>query len=190
MQVATVAGMVLAVSTRRRSEARRFQRSPPHRRLRSPQRQSENQLAADAENFYEALSNLVRYYQYRDRDRSCCRGLSVTEWYALDTIFREKSSSIGGIGHQLRMNKSTATRVVAALESRELVERHSSPTNHKIRNVSLTATGRALHAAIVATLTTEHRGLLAGLSHGERVRVIELLGTLTALASRRVPLDG
>ena len=122
-----MSGILPAVSTLSRSEAGRFQRSPPHRRLRPPQRQSENQLATDAEDFYEVLSNLVRYYQYRDRDRSCCRGLSVTEWYALDTIFREKSSSIGGIGHQLRMNKSTATRVVAALESRQLVERHSSP---------------------------------------------------------------
>jgi DNA-binding MarR family transcriptional regulator len=181
--------MLPAVHVRNGRGARHFQQRASHGRLR-PDGQGANELMRDADGFYEALSTLIRYYQYRDRDRTCCQGLSVTEWYALDTIFRERVSSIGRIGRQLRMNKSTATRVVATLESRQLVQRHSSPTNHKVRNVSLTAKGRGLHAAIVARLTAEHRGLLAELSHDERVRVIEILRKLTALAARRVPLDG
>ena len=36
-------------------------------------------LQADAETLHAALSELVRVYQFRDRDRICCHDISVTQ---------------------------------------------------------------------------------------------------------------
>ena len=147
-----------------------------------------DQLNADTDAFYDTLGRLIRYYQYRDRDRDCCGGLSVTEWYALDAVVRLQPPSIGELGHELRMDKSTASRVVALLEEGRLIEREPDPENHRVRKLRTTRKGSRLHASIVKTLKDEQKVLLAGLSHAERVRIIDLLGKVTSNASCRVPL--
>lgn len=38
----------------------------------------DDQLMRDAEELHEALNQLVRVYQFRDRDRICCYDVSVT----------------------------------------------------------------------------------------------------------------
>ena len=43
-------------------------------------------LAADSRSFYEALSELLRVYQFRDRDRICCYDVSITQCYALEAL--------------------------------------------------------------------------------------------------------
>jgi hypothetical protein len=46
-------------------------------------------LDRDAALLYEALSDLLRVYQFRDRDRICCHDISVTQCYALESLVRE-----------------------------------------------------------------------------------------------------
>jgi hypothetical protein len=47
-------------------------------------RRTQTGRAGDAETFHAALSELVRVYQFRDRDRICCHDVSVTQCYALE----------------------------------------------------------------------------------------------------------
>ena len=43
-------------------------------------------LESDAAALQAAVSELVRVYQFRDRDRICCHDISVTQCYALETL--------------------------------------------------------------------------------------------------------
>ncbi|SUC58290.1 MarR family transcriptional regulator [Pseudomonas aeruginosa] len=49
----------------------------------------DDQLMRDAEELHEALNQLVRVYQFRDRDRICCYDVSVTQSYAVETLVRK-----------------------------------------------------------------------------------------------------
>ena len=46
-------------------------------------------LDRDAEALQDALSELIRVYQFRDRDRICCHDISVTQCYVLESLARE-----------------------------------------------------------------------------------------------------
>ena len=46
-------------------------------------------LDRDAEALQGALSELIRVYQFRDRDRICCHDISVTQCYVLESLARE-----------------------------------------------------------------------------------------------------
>lgn len=43
-------------------------------------------IDADAEALHTAVADLVRVYQFRDRDRICCHDISVTQCYALEAL--------------------------------------------------------------------------------------------------------
>src|SRR5262245_14728391 len=80
-------------------------------------------LHADAESLHAALSELVRVYQFRDRDRICCHDVSVTQCYALEALLRRGPSSLNELASELYLDKSTASRVVATLRRKGYVTR-------------------------------------------------------------------
>jgi hypothetical protein len=47
---------------------------------------TETALDRDTLDLHEAVADLVRVYQFRDRDRICCHDVSMTQCYALETI--------------------------------------------------------------------------------------------------------
>jgi hypothetical protein len=51
-------------------------------------RTGKNDLDRDTRDLYAALSDLVRLYQFRDRDTICCHDISVTQCYALQALAR------------------------------------------------------------------------------------------------------
>ena len=74
------------------------------------------ELSRDAARLYDALSDLIRVYQFRDRDRICCHDLSVTQCYALEALVRRGPLTMNELAARLFLDKSTASRVVDALE--------------------------------------------------------------------------
>ena len=57
-------------------------------------RKPDSSLEQDAENLYAALSELVRVYQFRDRDTICCYDVSVTQCYAIEALLRRGPSGL------------------------------------------------------------------------------------------------
>src|SRR6185436_17114243 len=84
-------------------------------------------LEADAAALHEALCELVRVYQFRDRDRICCHDISVTQCYALEALLRRGPSGLNELAAELYLDKSTASRVVGALERKRYVSRAPHP---------------------------------------------------------------
>ena len=117
-------------------------------------------LEADAAALHEALSELVRVYQFRDRDRICCHDISVTQCYALEALLRRGPSGLNELAAELYLDKSTASRVVAALERKGYVSRAPHADDGRAIVLTVTRAGRRLHDRIRRDLIAEARQLL------------------------------
>ena len=65
-----------------------------------------------------AVADLVRVYQFRDRDRICCHDVSVTQCYALETMVEHGPLRLSALADRLFLDKSTTSRVVSTLVRR------------------------------------------------------------------------
>ena len=66
---------------------------------------------------HEAVADLVRVYQFRDRDRICCHDVSVTQCYALETLVEHGPLRLSALAERLFLDKSTTSRVVSSARS-------------------------------------------------------------------------
>jgi MarR family transcriptional regulator, 2-MHQ and catechol-resistance regulon repressor len=146
---------------------------------------------ADAETLHAALSELVRVYQFRDRDRICCHDLSVTQCYAIEALLRRGPSTLNDLAAELLLEKSTASRVVAALERKGYVARTPHPEDGRAVVLRATAPGRRLHERIHGDLVEEERLLLEDFEPVVREAAARLILRLARAAGRRAGLgDG
>jgi MarR family 2-MHQ and catechol resistance regulon transcriptional repressor len=139
----------------------------------------------DAARLYTALSDLVRVYQFRDRDQICCHDISVTQCYALEALTRSGSRTLNELAAELYLDKSTASRVVTTLERKGYVVRQRHPRDGRSILIDVTATGRRLHTRIERDLIEETRQLLRDFEPGVRQAAPVLLSRLAKAAERR-----
>src|SRR6187397_460011 len=105
---------------------------------------AESRLDADAAAVNAALSDLVRVYQFRDRDRICCHDVSVTQCYALEALVRRGPSGLNDLATELFLDKSTASRVVSTLERKGYLTRVPHREDRRAVVLEVTRTGRQL----------------------------------------------
>src|SRR5688572_14478472 len=77
----------------------------------------------DAARLYWALQELLRVYQFRDKDRICCHGITITECYALEVLAQHGPMMLNELARRLYSDKSTISRVVSSLEQKGHVSR-------------------------------------------------------------------
>src|SRR4051794_37458639 len=146
-------------------------------------------LDADAERLHAALSELVRVYQFRDRDRICCHDVSVTQCYALEALVRRGPSGLGELAADLFLDKSTTSRVVATLKRKGYVSRSEHPGDKRAVVLDVTAAGRRLHDRIRGDLVEETKGFLADIDPAVRKAAPELLFRLARAAANRAGIS-
>lgn len=161
--------------------SRRIRRTDPARR----RGRADPRLEADTAAVNAALSDLVRVYQFRDRDRICCHDISVTQCYALETLVRRGPSSLGAVAAELYLDKSTASRVIATLERKRYVSRSSHPDDGRAVVLEVTAAGRRLYDRIKRSLLDEERELLRGFEPAVRAAAAEIMARLARVAASR-----
>jgi DNA-binding MarR family transcriptional regulator len=142
-------------------------------------------LPRDTAELYDALSDLVRVYQFRDRDRICCHDVSVTQCYALEALVRQGGMSMNDLAARLYLDKSTASRVVDALERKGYVTRLPHPEDRRAVILEASAAGRALEGKIRDEILAEEQELLAGFAPEVRKAMAQLLRQLTRAVSDR-----
>jgi MarR family transcriptional regulator, 2-MHQ and catechol-resistance regulon repressor len=142
-------------------------------------------LDADAAALHEALGELVRVYQFRDRDRICCHDISVTQCYALEALVRRGPSGLNDLAAELYLDKSTASRVVATLERKRYVSRSPHPDDKRAIVLSVTSAGRRLHDRIRTDLIAEARDLLQDFEPEVREGAARLILRLARAAAVR-----
>jgi MarR family 2-MHQ and catechol resistance regulon transcriptional repressor len=140
-------------------------------------------LERDAEELYQALSDLVRVYESRDRDRICCYDVSVSQCYALEALVRRGGMTLNDLAAQLYLDKSTASRVVDALERKGYVARMTHPQDRRAVLLEATKAGRALEEKIRGDILAQERTLLAGFAPEVRQAMTQLLRQLARAAA-------
>jgi DNA-binding MarR family transcriptional regulator len=147
-------------------------------------------LEADAQKLHAAVSELVRIYQFRDRDRICCHDISVTQCYALETLVEHAPLRLNELAERLFLDKSTTSRVVNALIRKGYVDQQSDAHDRRALALSPTRAGRQLCARITNDLVEQQKELLGDLTPDVRSGVIEVLRGLARSADARFRSTG
>jgi DNA-binding MarR family transcriptional regulator len=144
---------------------------------------------ADAAELYDALSALIRVYQFRDRDRICCHDVSVTQCYAMEALLKIGPCSLNAMAAELYLDKSTASRVVTVLERKGHVTRRPDPDDARAMRLEITPAGRRLHDRIRSELVAEQAAMIEDLGPAARHGAVVLLQRLSASAAARSGLE-
>jgi DNA-binding MarR family transcriptional regulator len=125
-----------------------------------------NRLAAEVS---AALSG-----EYQER-----YGLDIPEWRVLATLgFRNDACSAQYIAHCTRTHKSTISRAVTALMTRQLVERVENEDDRREFRLRLTRKGKALYEELIPRLLRKEQDILSCLSAQERKNFALMLGKI------------
>jgi DNA-binding MarR family transcriptional regulator len=127
-----------------------------------------NRLAA------EVSSALSGEYQQR-------YGLDIPEWRVLATLgFRVEACSAQYIAHCTRTHKSTISRAVTALMTRQLVERVENKDDRREFALRMTRKGEALYQKLIPRLLRREREIMSCLTVKEREDFARMLGKIEA----------
>lgn len=147
-------------------------------------------LATDARDLHRVLDELIRVVQFRDRDRICCHEISVTQCYALRALVEEGPMGLNALAESLFLDKSTASRVVAALERKGYLLRRPHPRDGRAVVLEASDAGRRLYRRIEEELVEEVAQCAAGFDPAVRREMVRLLGRLASAAAARVERSG
>ncbi len=142
-------------------------------------------LRRQAERLCEVFAELVRGYQFRDRESICCHGVSVSQCYTLDALDRNGPLSMGALAGQLYVEISTMTRVVDYLVNNKLATRVTVPNDRRVCHVKISAKGRSLVATIREQLIGEHEQVLRAIPAESREAVITAITKLHEACRQR-----
>ena len=125
-----------------------------------------NRLAAEVS---AALSG-----EYQER-----HGLDIPEWRVLATLgFCVEACSAQYIAHCTRTHKSTISRAVTALMTRQLVERVENKDDRREFALRMTRKGRALYEKLIPRLLRKEREIMSCLTVKEQNDFARLLGKI------------
>jgi len=142
-------------------------------------------LNLDAFDLQEALSDLVRAYQSRDRKATYRHGISVTQCYALSAVVAHWAIALNELASELYLDKSTASRVVDSLVAKGYVRRARDREDVRALSVEPTEKGLALHSKIQRDLLKETKSLIADDSPAARRAAIRHVARLARVASKK-----
>lgn len=147
-------------------------------------------LQKDAEAFSDALGELIRVVQFRDRDRACCYELSVSQCYALKAIADASRLTVNELAAYLYLDKSTASRIANGLVDKGLVARARDESDKRIVHLIPTETGREVHGRIETDLALEYAELLEDFDPEFRTAIVKLVRRLRRSFAARVETEG
>ena len=142
-------------------------------------------LQHDAQALHEAVSQLLRVYQFRDREGICCYDVSVTQCHALEALVERGPLRSMALAEALRLDKSTTSRVVDALVRKGYVEKGADADDARALSLRVTRKGRALYERIDGELIAQQAELIRGLDAEVRAGATEIIRRLARAAEAR-----
>jgi DNA-binding MarR family transcriptional regulator len=145
-------------------------------------------LTRDAAALYEVMTELLRVYQFRDRDRVGYHGLTITQVYVLDILVRRGPHTLNALAAAMHLDKSTLSRVVDGLETKRAVQRAANPADGRSAFIEATRSGARRYARVRADIVAENAKVLAEFPAATRRQMLALIDRLTKAARQR-PLE-
>jgi MarR family 2-MHQ and catechol resistance regulon transcriptional repressor len=150
----------------------------------------DREALGDAHRLYDALNDLLRVVQFRDRDRACCYDVSVTQCYALKAIVDEGPLTVNELAGRLYLDKSTASRVADGLGQKGYLGRERDGADGRIVRLRATDAGRTLCTRIEDDLAGAYAQMLEDFDPSVRAAMIRLVSRLAASFAARVETSG
>lgn len=135
---------------------------------------------------FDVMTELLRIYQFRDRDRVNAYGVTVTQTYALEVILRLGEATAKEIAQELSLEKSTISRLVESMVEAKLIEKADNPSDGRSALLRVTPLGRRAYQDVRRAVVKENAAALDRLSGEERILFIETLERFTEAARRRI----
>ncbi len=134
----------------------------------------------------EALQRFVRNFGLHQPDRTPCgQPLPVSEAYAVAELFRDGPLRQVDLGHRLRLEKSTVSRLVTNLVNRGWVVRTTADDDGRGVHVRLTDDGAAAAQRLAAARQDKLAALLDRVPDDRRAALVAALQLLAEAADER-----
>lgn len=147
-------------------------------------------LVEDAHHLSEALSDLIRVVQFRDRDRACCYDLSVSQCYALKAVADLGPLTVNDLAARLYLDKSTASRLANTLVDKGLLARERDAEDGRVVRLAVTEDGSAMDQRLGDDLALEYAELLSDFDPEIRAAITRLVSRLGRSFAARVDASG
>ncbi len=128
--------------------------------------------------FHNEIVELIKKYQFRDRNEIVCCGVSVSQCYALETLYREGSLTMNHLAKKLHLSVSTVTRVVEHLVKKQLVRREKDPHDRRFHSIRLTEKGEQMYRASWKNIFESEKTIFHHFPAENRQLLIHLLAKL------------
>src|SRR5262249_51206649 len=130
-------------------------------------------------------TELLRIYQFRDRDKVGYHGLTITQSYTMEIVMRRGRVTLNDLAAELGLDKSTVSRVVDGLERKRAI--HRVPNIHDGRSllIEATASGADRRRRIEADIIAENAKVLAAFSPTARRQIVPIIRALSRAAKNR-----
>ena len=132
------------------------------------------------ESFHHQIVELVKKYQFRDRDQICCCGISVSQCYVLETLHSHGALTVNALADKMYLKISTVTRVVDQLVMKRYVTREEGDTDRRVRFIQLTTEGEAMFQETWSNVFESEKTILENFPLQHREMLIEFLQKLNA----------
>ena len=147
-------------------------------------------LLADAQNLSNAVGELIRVVQFRDRDRACCYDISVSQCYALKGVTDADGLTVNDLAGHLYLDKSTASRIANGLVDKGLLARERDSEDGRVVRIVATPEGKAICSRIESDLAGEYAELLGDFDPEIRSAITKLVSRLGRSFASRVDVSG
>ena len=142
-------------------------------------------LEQDAAALHRVMTDFLRFYQFRDRDRLGYYGLTITQHYVLDVLIQRGALTLTALAADIRLDKSTLSRVVDGLERKQAAKRLANPADGRSTLIEVTRSGRQRRERAVADLVAENAKVLSIFTSTTRRQFVVLIAALTRAARER-----
>lgn len=140
--------------------------------------------AGAGDSVLDALEDLLRAFESRDRERPCYANISIAECKGLQCLGRDGPMTVNELAGELRLDKSTASRIARSLEGKGYVQRKTDSRDRRSLRLAATPSGRALERRIRKAIVDRQRAALAGLPPSVRRALPAALRRLAAAVVR------
>ncbi len=133
----------------------------------------------DALALQERMMALVRAFGLHQPDRTPCgQPVPVSEAYALAALAGDSPLSQQELGSQLRLEKSTVSRLVRQLEAHGWIARGGDDRDGRVVRLSLTAQGRQAAEDLAEARSAKFARVVATIPEDQRAVVLSSLSIL------------
>ena len=125
--------------------------------------------------FYLVIDRLMHKLTVLDRSEKFCYGVTISQCYTIETLYKKKSLSMNELSRDLGVAISTLTRILDILYRDGIITRsHSSEDRRKVI-IALTDKGNGLAEKLINCSEEYSREILDNIPAEKRGNVIECL---------------